>query len=71
MSTPMHQVVSSTIGFIGYEYDTQELYITFTNGTTYKYDDVPELVYKELFNNSSIGKYYSSYIRGHYTSTKI
>ena len=71
MATPMHLVSSSNISYIGYDNNTQELYIKFIKGDTYKYDNVPEQVFKEFLDSSSIGKYYSTYIRGKYTSTKI
>lgn len=71
MAIPMHPVQSSNISYIGYDYDTQELYITFTKGDTYKYDNVPEQVFKEFLEASSVGKYYISNIRGQYTSNKI
>lgn len=71
MQIPMHPVESSNISYIGYDYDTQELYITFIKGDTYKYDNVPEQVFKEFLEASSVGKYYISNIRGQYTSNKI
>lgn len=71
MPIPMHPVESSNISYIGYDYDTQELYITFIKGDTYKYDNVPEQVFKEFLEASSVGKYYISNIRGQYTSNKI
>lgn len=71
MPIPMHPVESSNISYIGYDYDTQELYITFIKGDTYKYDNVPEQVFKEFLEASSVGKYYINNIRGQYTSNKI
>jgi len=71
MAIPMHPVSSSNISYIGYDYDTQELYITFVKGDTYKYDNVPEQVFKEFLEASSVGKYYIVNIRGQYTSNKI
>ena len=71
MPIPMHQVSSSNISYIGYDYDTQELYITFIKGYTYKYDNVPEQVFNKFKKSSSVGKYYIANIRGKYTSNKI
>lgn len=71
MPIPMHPVESSNISYIGYDYDTQELYITFSKGDTYKYNNVPEQVFKEFLEASSVGKYYINNIRGQYTSNKI
>lgn len=67
----MHPVVSSQLSYVGYDYTKQDLYVTFSKGDTYIYSNVPQNVYDELLASSSIGKYYLSYIRGHYTSTKI
>ena len=71
MAIPMHSVESSNISYIGYNYDTQELYITFVKGDNYKYDNVPEQVFKEFLEASSVGKYYIANIRGQYISNKI
>lgn len=71
MAIPMYPVNSSQLSYIGYDEDTQELYITFIKGDTYKYNLVPEQVYKEFLSSASVGKYYINNIRGKYNSTKI
>ena len=71
MPVPMFPVSSSNIAFIGYDDETQELYIRFHNDNVYKYSDVPELVFNELRNNTSVGKYYLNNIKGKYESNKI
>jgi len=71
MAAPMYPVVSSQLSYIGYDKDTQELYVTFIKGDTYKYDNVPEIVFNEFRNSGSIGKYYLQNIKGKYTSTKV
>ena len=70
MATTMHPVVSSNISAIGYDEDTQELYIEFKK-STYKYDNVPKKIFDELFVASSAGLYYLNNIRGIYNGTKI
>jgi len=70
MTPVMHPVVSSNISTIGYDEDTQELYIEFKK-STYKYDNVPKKIFDELFVASSAGLYYLNNIRGIYNGTKI
>ena len=70
MTPTMHPVVSSNISSIGYDEDTQELFIEFKK-STYKYDNVPKKVFDELLIASSAGLYYLNNIRGSYTGTKV
>ena len=67
---PMHSVVSSQLSYIGYDEVTSTLYVTFKNGTTYKYENVTEQVFNELKESSSIGKYFNS-IKNNYTYSKV
>jgi lysyl-tRNA synthetase class 2 len=51
-----------------YEYDrpTQTLRVEFYNGSVYKYQEVPEKIYKELENTPSLGQYFNTQIREKY-----
>jgi hypothetical protein len=71
MATPMHPVKSSQISYIGYDEDSKELFVTFKNGSTYKYEDVPKNRYEQLMNCESIGKYFGEMIKNVYEFTKI
>ena len=71
MATPMYPVNSSQISYIGYENDTHELFITFKNGSTYKYEDVPLFKFTNMKTDPSVGKYFNMYIKDIYVSTKI
>ena len=71
MVTPMIPVQSSQLSYIGYDEDTNELYVTFVKGSTYKYSNVPKNIFDDFKNAKSIGVYYISYIKGKYESTKI
>ncbi len=69
MPVPMFPVNSSNLSYVGWENNT--LYITFKNGSKYKYEDVPENIYTRLRNSTSIGSYYHAHIKGQYTCNKI
>ena len=69
-SIAMHPVSSSQISFIGYNYDTNTLYVVFKNNNTYKYQNVPEKVFNELKESGSIGKYFNS-IKNDYNCSKV
>lgn len=67
----MHPVNSSQISYVGYEDSTSELYITFRNGSTYRYDNVPRNIFEALLKSDSVGKYLNAHIKNSYTCTKI
>ena len=71
MPTSMYPVNSSQISYIGYDEITKELFITFKNGSIYKYEDVPLFKFNNMKANSSVGKYFNMYIKDIYISTKI
>lgn len=67
----MHEVVSSNIGFAGYDKDTKTLQITFKNGATYVYSGVPLAMYEGIFTADSPGKFVQQFIvKGKYKSSK-
>lgn len=71
-SVAMHPVQSSQISFIGYDYTTEQLHVTFKNtGSTYAYLNVPQHVYDSLMTSSSIGKDFSSKVKDNYKYTKV
>ena len=57
-------VDSTAIRAVGY--DGYTLTVEFITGRVYDHPDVPEWVYHELMNASSIGAYYNRRIRGKY-----
>ena len=71
MSTPMIPVSSSQISYIGYNTEDGNLYVTFSNKHTFRYNKVPLEVYNELKDASSVGKYFNANIKNSYTNTKI
>lgn len=67
----MLKVVSSQISDVGYDLTTRELFVTFKNGSTYKYSNIPLDEYNSLLKAESIGKYFSENIKGNYNSVKL
>lgn len=56
MKPTMITVSSSQTSEIGYDEPNQDLYVTFKNGTTYKYFNVPFGIYQLLLNATSVDK---------------
>ncbi|MEM8723865.1 MAG: KTSC domain-containing protein, partial [Cyanobacteria bacterium P01_G01_bin.39] len=52
-----------------FDYDAEQkaLRIVFNNGNVYKYADVPESIYQELKETSSVGQYFNSQIKDKFT----
>lgn len=60
----MVPVVSSNIRAIGYAKDFRRLYVAFSDGTAYRYEDVPKDVFEAFLAAPSKGKFLWSAIRG-------
>ena len=52
-------IESSVLASCSYDTETKDLTITFLNGRTYTYVDVPQNIYSELADSKSAGKYFS------------
>ena len=59
-------VQSSNIESIGYDQKAAILEVKFHSGEVYQYANVPESVYKGLFNAETEGKYFQANARGEY-----
>lgn len=58
MSLPeMHPVSSSNVAAVGYDSESQTVYIQFLDGSTYAYKGVPEHEYENLRTAPSVGSY--------------
>lgn len=64
-------VSSSNIAAIGYDPDSNTLEIEFNDGSIYQYFGVSVLVYQELMNAPSHGKYFAQNIKNDYEYQKI
>ena len=67
----MQFVDSSNIERIGYDFNSSTLRIEFKSNRTYDYANVPENIFNELRNASSVGSYHARNIRGLYPYTEI
>ena len=60
---PLLKNLSTAIKDFDYDGEKKTLRVTFSNGGVYKYSEVPEKIYKELKETSSVGQYFNSQIR--------
>ena len=67
----MVAVESSNIESVGYDESTETLYVTFKNGSTYKYDKVPFWKFTELVDADSVGKYLNAEIKGQHEYSRL
>lgn len=64
-------VVSSNIDAIGYNEDSEELYVRFSSGAVYVYQEVPEEVHQEFLGASSKGKFFAQHIKEVYEYARV
>jgi hypothetical protein len=64
-------VQSSNIESVGYDQSAAVLEIKFRSGEVYQYANVPESIYKGLFNAESKGKYFQANIRNKYQFSRM
>lgn len=62
---------SSNIASIRYEDEQSLLEVTFLNGSTYQYFDVPTHVADDFDRAESKGSFLASTIKGHYRYSKV
>lgn len=62
----MMRVNSQAIRAVGYEPDSRRMKITFEQGDTYDFCNVPAYIYEGLMNARSKGEYYNDHIRDRY-----
>lgn len=53
----MHPVNSSNVAAVGYDAESQTVYVEFLNGSTYAYKGVPEHEFENLRTAPSVGSY--------------
>ena len=67
-----HPVNSSNIDRAGYDKENRTLEIKFKNGSVYRYEDVPEIMYTDIFRSKSPGAFVQRWIvKGQYKNSKV
>jgi hypothetical protein len=69
--TNLVAVHSSSIHHVGYDRDTQRLFLNYEGGRLYEYFGVPDDVYVRLMNATSIGRFVNYAIKPHYHYKEI
>jgi len=67
----MTPVSSSNVESIGYEVNTETLYVRFLNGSLYEYKNVPIMVYEQLLSAPSVGSYMHRNIKDKFPYERI
>ena len=67
----MFPIESSHMKSVGYDRETEIMYIEFGNNQVYQYLDVQENVYNNLKNASSPGAFFMSSVKKYYQSSRI
>jgi hypothetical protein len=63
MAPEMQPVDSSSVESVGFDPQTNELWIEYVGGATYVYAPVPRSVYRDLLGSDSIGTYINRFIK--------
>ena len=72
MSIPeMHPVSSSNIAAVGYDIDSQVVYVQFQNGSTYAYKGVAEHEFDNLRTAPSVGSYLNRNFKNVYPYERV
>ena len=64
-------VSSSNVASVGYDDETGELEVEFSNGATYRLSGVPADVASSLRGSPSPGSYYANNIKGAYNARRV
>ena len=67
----LNEVKSSTITKIGYDYETKDLHVHFTNGREYIYENVPAETYAKFLEADSKGQFLHAEIVGRFTYARL
>jgi hypothetical protein len=69
--TNLVAVRSSSIHHVGYDRDTQRLFLDYEGGRLYEYFDVPDELYVRHMSATSIGRFVNYAIKPHYHYKEI
>jgi hypothetical protein len=65
------RVQSTNLKSVGYDAESKTLELEFHTGEVYQYYNVPAIVHRDLIHASSIGQYFSYFIKTTYRSRKV
>ena len=68
MQVEMIPVSSSNLDAVGYNAQTETLYVRFKGGKTYSYERVPEYTFTELVEADSVGKFFNQFIKNQFVT---
>lgn len=57
---------STCIARLTYHRDTNDLFVTFTDGRNYVLPEFPEIELERWVNSPSVGGYFNAFVRGNY-----
>jgi lysyl-tRNA synthetase class 2 len=63
---PLLKSQSAAVESFDYDSDRQILRVVFNDGSIYKYNDIPESVYRDWQSTASVGQYFNTHIRNKY-----
>lgn len=63
MPVEMKPVKSSNISAVGFDPETKELHVAFSNGTRYVYHDVDADKHQKLMSADSVGGHFHAHIK--------
>jgi HTH-type transcriptional regulator/antitoxin HigA len=66
-----HRIASSAIRDVRYSAQGKKLFVTFTTGREYVYEQVPKSVFRQFENAASKGRYFNQNIRDRYPSHEL
>jgi hypothetical protein len=64
-------VSSSNLNSVGYETESAILEVSFRNGRTYQYYQVPVAVWQGLMSAYSKGRYFADYVKDRYRQRRV
>ena len=60
------RLTSSSLSQVAYQPERELLQVEFVTGEVYSYKDVPQIVYTQLLQAASKGRYFNQRIRAHF-----
>lgn len=71
LTEPVYFPNSSNVGSIQYDASSQELYVTFKNGSTYVYESVPPAFFRVMSSSASPGRFVHRLLRDRFVYRRL